>query len=80
MFTLFDPGYSSCRLFISSHFLDSLYIGFSTYSFLCSSVIMCAHLCVIVVILMYHSDYIPCLGYFRLGVYTWGIFLMYIHR
>ena len=44
MFTLFDPGYSSCPPFIFSHFLDSLYIGLSTSSFLYSSVIMCAHL------------------------------------
>ena len=24
--------------------------------------------------------YITCLGYFRLSVYTWGIFIAYIHR
>ena len=38
-------------------------------------------ICDIAVILIYHSDYIACSVYFRLSVYTWGIFLVYIrHR
>jgi len=35
---------------------------------------------IIVLISIYHSDYIACSDYFRLSVYTWGILLAYIRR
>jgi len=57
-----------------------LCIGLMLVLFLYSSVILCAHLYVIAVILIYHGDYIACSSYFRLSVYTWGIFLAYICR
>jgi len=37
-------------------------------------------ICDIAVMLIYHSDYIACSGYFRLSVYAWGIFLTNIYR
>jgi len=36
-------------------------------------------ICDIVVMLIYHSDYVACSSYFRLNVYAWSIFLVYIH-
>jgi len=35
-------------------------------------------ICYIVVILILHSDYIACSGYFRLSVYTWSFLLAYM--
>jgi len=32
------------------------------------------------VMLNLHNDFIACSGYFRLSVYTWGIFLAYIRN
>ena len=55
-----------------------LYIGLLLVLFLYSSIIMFAHLYVIAVILIYHSDCIACSGYFTLNVYVWGIFHAYI--
>ena len=37
-------------------------------------------ICIIVVMLILHSEYIACSDYFRLSVHTWGILLAYIHR
>ena len=78
----------SYSIIFSRYFLSLLYsiafmilcIGFMLIIFLYSSVILCAHLYVIAVILIYHGDYIACSSYFRLSMYTWGIFLAYIRR
>ena len=63
-------------------------IPFNSYTWLTTYFIflfICYHvllfICYIAVLSYHHSDYIACSGYFRLSVYSWGIFLTYIrHR
>jgi len=68
-------------LFPFLHFLDFMYIKFSFYS----SFFIWYHawmlICDIAVIVdLLWFRFITCSGYFRLSVYTWGIFLAYIRR
>jgi len=82
-----EPGVLSIRLlvfslcFIPVVIFHSRHFGLIVYSiplFICYHVWM--FICDIAAILIYHSDFLACSGYFRLSVYTWGIFLAYIRR
>ena len=79
-FSLFDYLYS-CLTFISVDSLFSIYITFSCHFI---TLFICYHvwtfICTVAVLSYYHSDYIACSSYFRLSVYTWGIFLAYMRR
>ena len=79
-FSLFDYRYS-CLTFIYVESLFSIYITFG-YHFI--TLFICYHewmfIFTVAVLSYYHSDYIVCSGYFRLSVYTWGIFLACIRR
>ena len=78
-FSIFDYWYSYFLLSLSFPWIP--YIGVNICSI---SLFICYHvwtyICVIAVILIYHSDRIACSGYFRLSVYTWVIILAYIRR
>ena len=76
-FSLFDYW---CSQFLLFHlFLDFWFIGLITcfiFLFICYHV--WSFICYIAELSCHHSYYIACSGYFRISVYTWGIFLTYI--
>ena len=78
-FFLFDYLYSYLT-FIPVDFLFSTYITFSCH-FILYQRVSCVHL---YVVLQWYRSYLVIIklvhGYFRLSVYTWGIFLAYIRR
>ena len=66
----------------SVFFISSLFHRFhdsTHWTHACSILLFfCYHACSFIcysVTFTYHGDYIACSGYFRLSVYTWGIFL-----
>jgi len=87
--TLYKRLEFSYLIVLSQYSLIFLYFYFFSYSVhwthVCSiSLFICYHvwtsICVIIVILIHHSDYIACSDNFRLSVYTYGILLAYIRR
>ena len=78
-FSLRDYRYSYFLLFLSFPLIP--YIRLNACSiplFICYH--MWTFICTAAVILIHHSDYIACSGYFRFSVYMWGILLAFIHR
>ena len=79
---------SSHSIIFSRYFLSLFYSMLSWFYALGSCLFyflfLCHHLwmfvCDIAVILIYYSDCIASLGYFKFSVYAWGIFLVYIRR
>jgi len=55
-------------------------LSYHPIPFLCSLLSCVDIICILAVILIYHSDYIAFSGYFRLSVYTYGILLAYMYR